>query len=423
MTYLLKKEGRFYYNRRVPALFRRHDSRRFVRFALNTDSKKEAMRLAFLHNEQIEEYWKQLVREENKHNNALFNEITTSTKLMAVEGAKTIFEAPKPVDAAIIPEARKPPSSLPPIMLDEALDLFWDFAKDKILNKSPNQIRKWKSPRRKAMENFIQCIGNKPIINLTRADSLKFRDWWIDRIEQENMVENSANKNFIHVKTIVETVSENLDLKLDIKHLFGKLLLMENDETEKLPFSSEYIISTLLNDEKLAGLNNQARGVLYAISETGAGITELINLMPSDIILDHEIPHIIITPRQKNGLKTKYRKRAIPLVGYALDAFKECPGGFTQYHDRPDSLSAVLNKYLREHNLLPSENHTVNSLRHSFQDRLLAANAPDRVQADLMGHKFERPRYGEGATLRHKLEWLNKIKLKPIMDLHGQVLN
>ena len=52
------------------------------------------------------------------------------------------------------------------------------------------------------------------------------------------------------------------------------------------------------------------------------------------------------------------------------------------------------------------------SLRHSFQERSLAVNTPDRVQADLMGHKFNRPAYGEGAALVHKLERLDKIRLK-----------
>jgi len=69
---------------------------------------------------------------------------------------------------------------------------------------------------------------------------------------------------------------------------------------------------------------------------------------------------------------------------------------------------------LRENKLLPSETHTTYSLRHSFQDSLLAANAPDRLQADLMGHKFQRPAYREGTTLAHKLEWLQKIQVKQL---------
>jgi len=111
-------------------------------------------------------------------------------------------------------------------------------------------------------------------------------------------------------------------------------------------------------------------------------------------------------------LKTRYRKRIIPLVGFALEAFKACPNGFDEYRDRPDQLSAVLGKYLRDNDLFPSENHTVYSLRHSFQDRLLAANAPDRVQADLMGHKYNREPYGKGSSLEQKLEFMQKIQIR-----------
>ena len=37
---------------------------------------------------------------------------------------------------------------------------------------------------------------------------------------------------------------------------------------------------------------------------------------------------------------------------------------------------------------------------------------PDRVQADLMGHKFNREKYGKGSTLEKKLEWMQKIQIK-----------
>lgn len=35
--------------------------------------------------------------------------------------------------------------------------------------------------------------------------------------------------------------------------------------------------------------------------------------------------------------------------------------------------------------------------------------APDRVQADLMGHKFQRPAYGDGASLEQKRDRIMKI--------------
>jgi integrase len=300
----------------------------------------------------------------------------------------------------------------PKIKLDDLLNHYVSNAKGKTLNKSENQVRKWLNPRKLAMKTLVQVVGNKPAKDFTREDMVKYRDWWLDRIEQEEVGPATANKNLITVATIIKSVNKSLQLKLEKDHIFEEMLLPEDDKTRRLPFTTDFLRDVLLQPKTLSGLNAQARWMLHAMAETGAGVSELVGILPEEIFLDHDIPHIIIAPRKKKSLKNKYRKRLIPLVGHALDAFKSLPEGFTDYRDRPDSLSTHLSKFLRENNILPSNNHSVYSLRHSFQDRLLAANAPDRVQADLMGHKFDRPYYGDGCSLVHKREWLWKIQLK-----------
>lgn len=45
------------------------------------------------------------------------------------------------------------------------------------------------------------------------------------------------------------------------------------------------------------------------------------------------------------------------------------------------------------------EDHVVYSSRRAFEDRLLEANFPERVKADLMGHDIDGERYGKGASL------------------------
>jgi integrase len=427
MNYLIKRVSRFYYNRRVPKHIQILDSRPLIRIALKTDSRKIAQKLAAAHNEAVEAYWLSLLQSGQQGQDKKYNDLIQHARLLGYSYSYSPLLAEYPLDQ-IIDRARHVENHLynekhvasvlggqsaPKFTIEEALERYWELSKDKILNKSPNQIRKWENPRKKAILNFIKCIGNKPVHELTREDTLKFRAWWINRIDKENYISGTANKDLIYVKVIISTIAENYRLPVDYEHLFKKLVLTKDDSVKRLPFETDYIIKTLLNPDNLKGLNEQARWVLYAFSETGAGLAELTGLLPEDIVLDHEIPHIKITPRAKKALKTKFRARAIPLVGFALDAFKACPNGFTDYKDSPDFLSSVLSKYLNDHKLLPTNQHTVYSLRHSFQDRLLAVNAPDRVQADLMGHKFNRQAYGNGATLGHKLEWLNKIRLKP----------
>jgi len=426
MYYLLSRGGRFYYNRRVPEAFREFDPRDKIRVALKTKSRKEALRLALAHNDRLESYWNSLAATGSKYSQPNYVALVDRARLFGFSYyfTQTLVSIPanqiiqrvahvekhdyneKHVEAVLgkLPE--------PVIKISDALNRFWDLAKDQTLNKSPNQIRKWKNPRKKAIRNLITCIGDKPVNEITRDDMLKFRNWWIERLDKEQMISGSANKDLIYCKMIITTVAENLKIDLDTSHLFRKLIITKDDSIQRLPFESSYIVSTLLNSDKLKGLNEQARWVLHAFAETGAGLAELTGLLPEDIRLDADIPHIAIVPRSKKALKTKFRARQIPLVGFALDAFKACPNGFTEYYDRPDTLSAVLGKYLRENKLLPTDQHSVYSLRHSFQDRILSVNCPDRIQADLMGHKFNRPVYGTGATLAHKLEWMSKVKLK-----------
>lgn len=426
MLYLIQRAGNFYFNRRVPEAFREFDSRNVIRIALKTSNKKTALRLAMAQNEHLESYWQTLAQTGRKGSEDHYKALTDRARVLGFSYYPSPAIAELPIQQIIDRlihiekenynekhvEAILGKTPIPSIMLDKAIDRYFDIAKDRVLNKSPNQVRKWENPRKKAMSNFIKCIGNKSINALTRDDTMKFRDWWIGRVKTENLVTASANKDLIYVKTIVSTIVEDLKIDLDIGHIFKSLFLMGDDAERRLPFETDFLLTTLLNPENLEALNEQARCAIYAFAETGAGLNELTGLLPEDIVLDVEIPYIDIKPRKGRALKTKFRTRKIPLVGYALEAFKTCPDGFTNYHDRPDSLSGLISKYLHEHGLLPSEQHTVYSLRHSFQDRLLAVNTPDRIQADLMGHKFSRPRYGDGATLAHKLEWMKKVQLK-----------
>jgi integrase len=63
--------------------------------------------------------------------------------------------------------------------------------------------------------------------------------------------------------------------------------------------------------------------------------------------------------------------------------------------------------------LRPTEEHTVYSLRHSFKDRLIAAEAQDSLIDSLMGHDTYKPKYGKGPSLVLKLKYLQRIAFKP----------
>lgn len=274
-------------------------------------------------------------------------------------------------------------------------------------------MRRASNPKRKAVANLIRVIGDKPLAEVTREDALAFRAWWAERLETEGLTVNSANKDFGHIAVMWRTVVEGHRLRLESP--FQRLRFRDNGNggrgTRGDTVSTEWIRRVLLAPDALSRLNDEARWLVQVMAETGARESELCGLEPEDIVLRHEVPHIRIRPNATRDLKTPESQRDLPLVGAALPAMTAivAAGGVRRYRNKATGLSNAVNKFLRENQLFETPRQSLYSLRHAFQDRLIAVDCPDRVAAELMGHKFHRPRYGAGATLEHKRMWLERI--------------
>jgi hypothetical protein len=88
------------------------------------------------------------------------------------------------------------------------------------------------------------------------------------------------------------------------------------------------------------------------------------------------------------------------------------PQGFPAYFDKSAALSATVNKFLKSRKLRPTDRHSLYSLRHTFEDRLTAVEPPEKIQAFLMGHRYDRPKYGSPPSLEQLRGWLDKIAFK-----------
>lgn len=296
----------------------------------------------------------------------------------------------------------------PGIKISRALELYWTLAKQDTFGKSEDQLRRWEHPRKRAIANLIEAIGDKDLTDITPDDMLDFREKWMDRIASGDAQPDTANKDFQHIGNILRTVvkMKRLGLVLPLDGLSFKA----DKERTRPPFSVEWIKTKLLAPGALDGLNTEARCILLGMVNTGYRPGEAAGLLPHHIRLDVDVPHISIEPEGRQ-LKNKVSERVIPLVGVSLDAFKECPKGFPRYQESSATLSATVNKFLREKGLLETPDHSLYSLRHSFEDRMLAAGIDERVRRDLFGHTLGRERYGEGATLAHKRDLLQAIAL------------
>ncbi len=401
--------GIYHLRKTVPRRYHGIEPRREVWISLKTDSETEARRRADAAWQETLAVWEAMKSGDADHAEARFQaarEVARSPMSEILDRVEAIPERRGRLDmkvAAAVLGTITPPA----VTVTKALEQFWDLAQDRTLGKSADQIRRWRNPRIKAVTNFVKVVGDKPIGEITQDDMLDFVDWWMGRIRAEGLTPNSANKDITHLGNILKTV--NTKKRMGLKLPLGDLALREGEKRTRPPFSTEWIRDKILAPGALDGLNREARCILLGMVNTGYRPSEGAGLLPQHIRLDAEIPHISIEPVGRT-LKSQYSRRVIPLAGVSLAAFREFPDGFPRYRDNA-GLSDTINKFLRENRLLETPEHSLYSLRHSFEDRMLEAEVDERIRRDLFGHALNRERYGKGASLEHKARVIASIAL------------
>jgi len=420
---VMQRGNQWYLRRRVPSEFQEIEPRKEVWISLKTDSRKHASEKApAVWDEQIASWTARLTGNDcdaAKHYEAVQNfaaskgvrylpndqvlQLPVDKLLDRIETIATRNQHPDPVEAAAILGTKQAPA----VTVTQALEEYWSLAKDKTFGKSDDQKRRWQNPRKKAVRNFVAIVGDKPMNEITADDMLEFRGYWQERIEMGGLTANSANKDLIHLGEVLKTVNKMKRLGLDLP--LDGLAFKEGEKSERPPFSDDWIRTKLLAPDALMSLNPEARAIFLGMINTGYRPSEAACAAPDQFCLEAEIPHMIIKSREGRAIKNKSSRRVIPLVGVSLEAIKAFPDGFPTYRDSDATLSATVNKYLRAHQLMESDQHVMYSLRHSFEDRLLRAGGDERVRRDLMGHSLNRERYGQGGGLAFKAEMLQKI--------------
>jgi len=299
----------------------------------------------------------------------------------------------------------------PKIALTTLLDEYEATQKVQLAQYSPDQLRRWRNGKSRAIANLKQVLGGDRYIDeISRQDALDFRDWWAGRIVAGEVKIDSANKEIGIISRMLHVLNRSRRLNMEL--VFKELCIEGGGYEQRAPYTIAFVQDKILGNGALDGLNDEARGVVYVCAETGMRPVEIVNLTKNTIRLDCDVPHILVKPEAR-VLKTDYSDRHFPLVGVALQVMRKNPEGFPSYFDKSPSLSATVNKFLKANKLRPTDRHSLYSLRHTFEDRLTAVEPPEKIQAYLMGHKYDRPKYGSPPSLEQLHGWLSKIAFKP----------
>jgi integrase len=409
----------------VPAEFARLDRRGIVRHSTRVkiaDDRigRKAARVAYTLNEELERFWKSLTDgqshaditrydEARRHARTLGYDYIPNSELIDFPQNKRLERLEALVAKGLIIDPNACAALLgtaprPSFKLSQLFEEYEAATKDEVKDMSPDQLRIWRNGRMRAVAQFVQVVGDKPVADLTHNEAIDYSEWWRERVVNDEVAAKTANKDLSQLSRMLKDMS--IRRRLNIPDIFRGLHLRGEAEKSRFPYEPAFIESNLLGGA-LSGLNEDARFVLYVMIETGLRPSEIVNLREKTIVLNAPIPHVRIIADGRR-LKTD-SEREIPLVGVALEALRLRPHGFPKYHDNATTLSATVNKYMSENGLRPTRDHSVYSLRHSFRDWLVAVEAPDSLIDNLMGHKTYKPKYGKGPSLELKLKFLKQI--------------
>ena len=426
-----RRNGFWILLRRVPKRYAGFDARKLVRISthIRIVDDPNAIRAAPIVNQlnrDLEADWVALVagekpRERQRYDDAfhisrglgfgyaptpelLTRPIEELVRRVEVLIARRSVDVPEEVSAVLGGEDR------PSLRISELKDEFEALQKASLAQMSPDQRRKWHNQRKRAVENFQEALSaDKLLTDLTKADGLAFRKWWQGRVVDDGVQIRTANKSIGTVSRMLRRVSDAKELS--VPAILSGLRIEGGIARQRPPFEISFIKSRILSPGVFDELNEEARRVIYVMVETGLRPSEIVNLTPKTIHLNHRVPHVEVEPEGR-VLKTETSRRHIPLVGVSLAAMRLQPKGFPRYFDKGSTLSANVNKYLENHDLRQTEKHTLYSLRHSFEDRLTELKVMDKIVAYLMGHEYSRPKYGSAPTVDHLQSLLNKMAFR-----------
>lgn len=262
------------------------------------------------------------------------------------------------------------------------------------------------------MNNFIALFGDIAMDKITRKHGQNLHNWWGDRLQpkdgKKGLNPNSANRDIGNMRSLFEAYwkYEGDDRR---ENPFRLLRFTGVTYKDVPPFETEWMKTRILKPGIFDDVNEDARLIVYAMIETGCRPSEIANLRPENIVVDHQVPHLRIRHRDDRKLKSNSSARDIPLLGVSLEAFKRAPQGFAWYQDKGDNLSALLVKAFRVRGLFPTAGHRIYSIRHTFEKRMLEAGLDYGLRCTLMGHHNNRPEYGDGGSLDFRQQELSKI--------------
>ena len=269
----------------------------------------------------------------------------------------------------------------------------------------------FKRTARRNAEYVSKVLGNRPITSYSSSEAAQFRDWCF----AQGMNINTVKRVFASVRSII-----NLTMRehgIEGSNAFSSTFMPDRgDVSTRQPIPINKLRTILHNCQPT---DDEPRWLVALISDTGMRLRKAAWLAREDIVLDADIPCVIIRPHPWRRLKTKGSERTLLLFGCSLWAAERAvvasqhsPFLFPRYCNnkgcKANSASAALNKWLKQ---TIGDGYVMHSFRHSMRDRLRAVNCSSEM-IDQIGGWSKRSvgkAYGDGYTISQLRGWMLKL--------------
>ena len=381
VPYSFRKEGIYYFARRVPKpLIAKYGTAK-ISYSLRTRSAKVARKRALAEAVRLDEYWYQ--------------------QRICLSPVKLPSTVPTGRQAFELSD----PEEIEGMSVEAALDVYLRL---KGRGKSQTSIRSVERP----FEYLSKACGDKPLNHYNKADAVSFRDYLIAR----GLSGSSIARNFGTVRAVFNlAMSEG---GLIVSNPFSGVYIDREAgviERQPIPLADIRTIQSTCRE-----IDDDLRWLIAMLSDTGMRLAEAAGLHADDLVLSGiDIPYVRVRNHPWRRLKTKGSERVVPLVGASLwaservlESSNESVYAFPRYNTgettNANSASAALNKWSK--GFVPV-GCSLHSFRHSIRDRLRAVGCPEEV-ADQLGGWSKRSigqNYGLGYNLEALSPWMGKI--------------
>ena len=306
--HLTKRAGVYQYKRRVPKVVAHLDDRApHVRLSLGTDDRALARTKRDMLEAADDALWASLIVEDpveaarERHKaamrrvEALGFTFRTADSLSDMASMQDIARRFELLVANRFPaETERSVAGMidaPVVSVSRAFVIYCDeIVPDELLGKSAHQKAQWRKVKQRAVNNFIALAGDKAMTEINRDDALRLYNVWRTRIaprENEGKPTHSAssgNRDIGNMRVLYDAYFTHIG-EVDRPNPFAKLNFLVRKKKRRPPFPTEWIRDHILRPGALAGLNDEARGILLIMVETGARPSEICNLSSSTIRL------------------------------------------------------------------------------------------------------------------------------------------